>query len=108
MITTLIAQAEVTVGGQTITNPLLDSSFTSIGDVINRVLPFLYGIAGIILFFILIWGGIDMVASGGDAEKVGAGRMKITAGIIGFILLVISFLLVRILAYVFGLSNGII
>lgn len=104
----LLAQASVEIGGQKLENPLLDPKFDSLGSIISAVLPFLYGIAGIILFFILIWGGIDLVGSGGDPEKVEAGKGKITAGIIGFVLLVISFLLVRILAYVFGLSNGII
>lgn len=100
--------AGLSVGGQTITNPLLDPSLTTIGDVVNRVLPFLYGIAGIILFFVIIWGGFDVLMSGGEPEKVEGGRAKITAGIIGFVLLAVSFLLARLVSYIFGLGNGII
>lgn len=100
--------AGVSINGQRIVNPLLDPKLTSIGDIINKLLPFLYGIAAIILFLVILWGGYDFLLSQGEAEKVSSARAKITAGIIGFVLLVISYLLVRILGYIFGISGGII
>lgn len=100
--------AGVSVGGQNITNPLLNPAIQNIGDVINILLPFIYGIAGIILFALFIWGGIDIVASAGDSEKVSAGRMKITAGIIGMVLLVTAYLMATFLGSIFGLGKGII
>lgn len=117
--TTLLAQAQTgpckpgqggstTINGQTICNPLLGPNINSVADIINIILPFLYGIAGVILFLIMIWGGYDFLLSQGDPEKVEGARGKITAGIIGFVLLIISYVLVKIIAYVFGLQNGII
>jgi hypothetical protein len=105
----ILAQAGVSInGGPTIANPLLDSKLVTLGDVINRLLPFLYGLAALILFGVLLWGGYDFILSRGEPEKIGGARMKITAGIIGFVLLVISYLLVRILGYIFGIQGGII
>ncbi len=98
----------LSVGGQTISNPLLNPSIRTLGDVVNLLLPFLYGIAGVILFFVILWGGFDILLSGGDSEKVEGGRMKITSGVIGFVLLALSFLLARLVTYIFGLGNGII
>ena len=45
--------------------------------------------------------------SQGNPEKIKAGQGKITAGIIGFALLIASFLITRLIAFVFGLGGGI-
>lgn len=105
---TLIAQAGVTIDGQEIKNPYLDPSINTLGDLINLLLPFIFGIAGIILLFVIIWGGYDFLLSQGEADKVSSARSKITAGIIGIVLLFLSYLIARVLAFVFGLDQGIL
>ena len=95
-------------GSKPIVNPLLDPNLVTVGDLINKLLPFIYAIAALLLFGILLWGGYDFILSRGEPEKISAARMKITAGIIGFVLLVISYILVRILGYIFGINVGII
>jgi len=102
----LIAQ-NVTLNGISIQGPL-DSSYNSIGSIINNVVPFVISIAGILLFFILMWGGYDYIMSQGTPEKLKTANAKITAAIVGFILLVLAFLITRVIAYVFGVGEGII
>ncbi|MFW5703640.1 MAG: hypothetical protein ACOCXQ_02295 [Patescibacteria group bacterium] len=85
----------------------LDGSIGSIGDLINVVISFLLPFAAVILFLILVWGGYDFLISRGEQEKVSSARAKITAAIIGFVLLVVSYLLVNIITYIFGLDSGI-
>jgi TRAP-type C4-dicarboxylate transport system permease small subunit len=63
-------------------------------------------LAGIILFFVLMWGGFDYVTSQGAPDKLKTANAKITAGVIGFVLLVLSFLITRVIAYIFGLEQG--
>jgi hypothetical protein len=104
----VLAQATVNIQGQEIKNPLLRSDITSLGDLINIGVAFLFPLAGVILFLIVIWGGFDFLFSQGDPDKISGARMKIFSGIIGFALLVIALLLVRILMYIFGLNAGII
>ncbi len=86
----------------------LDPAFQDIGSVFTLLLPVIFSIAAIILFFILIWGGYDFMLSQGEQDKISSARSKITAGIIGFILLVISFFLVQVLSFIFGLDTGIL
>jgi len=105
MIKEVYAQG-ITVGNSTITGPLV--GFNTIGDIINKVVPFVMAIAGILLFFILMWGGIDYISSQGAPEKLKSANAKITAAVIGFVLLVLSFLITRIAAYIFGIGGGII
>ncbi|MEK7523178.1 MAG: hypothetical protein AAB569_06340, partial [Patescibacteria group bacterium] len=70
-------------------------------------LGFIMPMAGIILLFVLISGGYDYMMSQGNADKIKAGQAKITSGIIGFILLIASFLITRLIAAIFGLGGGI-
>jgi hypothetical protein len=99
--------AQLEINGTSISSPL-DSSITTVADVVNIAISFLFPLAGVILLFILIWGGYDFLLSQGDSDKIGNARAKITAGIVGFVLLVISYLLVRILTFIFGLDDGIL
>jgi hypothetical protein len=105
MIKEVFAQ-DIKVNGMSLKGPLV--GYTNIGDIINNVVPFVMTLAGIILFFVLMWGGFDYVTSQGMPEKLKTANAKITAGVVGFVLLVLSFLITRILAYVFGVGQGII
>jgi len=78
MINTVFAQ-DIKVNGMSIKGPL-DPSYTSIASIINNVVPFIMTIAGIMLFFILMWGGFDYVTSQGLPEKLKSANAKITAG----------------------------
>ena len=106
MIKTVLAQ-QIKVNGIAIQGPL-DPKFTDIASIINNVVPFVMSIAGIILFLVLMWGGFDYVTSQGAPEKLKTANAKITAGVIVFVLLVLSFLITRVLAYIFGVGQGII
>lgn len=97
---------EINVNGMRLKGPLV--GYTSIADIINNVVPFIMTMAGIILFFVLMWGGFDYVTSQGQPEKLKTANAKITAGVIGFVLLVLSFLITRVLSYIFGIGQGII
>jgi len=99
----LLAQS-LSIGGQTIEGPL--KGIDNIGSLISTILSFLLPLAGIILLFVLISGGYDFMMSQGNPEKIKAGQAKITTGIIGFILLAVSYLMVRVISSIFGLGNG--
>ncbi len=74
------------------------------GKVISRVLLFAFPMAGLILFVMLIWGGFEMLTGATDTKSQDAGKQRITAAIIGFVLLFISYWLARILEAVFGVN----
>jgi TRAP-type C4-dicarboxylate transport system permease small subunit len=102
----LLAQS-MNINGTSIQGPL-DSRINTLGDLISRVLTFLLPMAGIVLLFVLIWGGYDYMMSQGNPEKIKGAQAKITTGLIGFFLLISSYLIVRVIAAIFGLSTGIL
>jgi TRAP-type C4-dicarboxylate transport system permease small subunit len=101
----LLSQS-LNLGSQTIQGPL-DSSVDSLGKIITKGLAFIMPMAGIVLLFVLISGGYDYMMSQGNADKIKSAQAKITSGIIGFILLIASFFITRLIALIFGLGGGI-
>lgn len=93
------------IGNTQIQGPL-DESVSSLGGIITTILGFIWPLASIILLFVLIAGGYGYMMSEGNPEKIKAAQAKITSGIIGFVLLVTSYLATRLIAYIFGLSGG--
>ncbi len=89
-----------------LTGPLV--GINSLGDLINLALSFLVPLAGVILFLVIIWGGYDIMMSSGNADKVKSGQQKITAGIVGFVLLASSYFIAKLLGWIFGVGNGIL
>lgn len=90
----------------TIEGPLV--GINNLGDLVNLLLSFLVPLAGVILFLIIIWGGFDILMSNGNADKVRTGQQKITAGIIGFVLLTASYFIAKLLGFIFGVGEGVL
>ncbi len=78
---------------------------TNIGDVINAVLSFVMVIAALLVFMYLIWGGIEWITSGGDKGKTESARNKITAAILGLIVLAASYAILLIALNFIGFEN---
>lgn len=76
-----------------------------LSDIVNRVLQFILPLAGVVLLLIFISGGYDFITSEGNPEKVKKAQAKITTGIVGFFILALSYFLVRLISFLFGLED---
>lgn len=88
-------------------NPLQFSSASNDlrtpGGIISRALTgFIFPIAGIILFVQLLLGGFQML-TGATSKGMEEGKGKITAALIGFLLLFASYWMMQLLELIFGL-----
>ena len=79
--------------------------FGTLADIINKLIPLIFAIAGLILFFYLISGGFDLLLSGGDPKKAESAKGKITNAVVGFIIIFVAWWLTQILTRIFGLSG---
>ncbi len=80
------------------------STYTSISTFINLLLPLSFVIAGIILFLLLIGGGLSIIASGGNAKSVESGKNQITIAVLGFFTIFAAYWIVQIIEIVTGVK----
>lgn len=109
MMGVLLAQC-IRVSGQEICGPAKQFNGVAIStpaDLVNQIMPFVYGFSLVILLFVFIWGGFDLMTSRGDPAKLKTARAKITSGIIGVILLAVAFLITQFISRIFGLGTEI-
>lgn len=74
------------------------------GAIISRALQsFIFPIAGLILFVVLLLGGFQMLTGAASSKGIEEGKQKITAAIIGFILLFAAYWIAQLLELIFGI-----
>jgi hypothetical protein len=69
------------------------------GNFVKQLLKFGTGIGGGIAFLFLIFGSIQIILSGGNPDRVKAGREMITAAIGGLLLIIFSVFILRLIGY---------
>ena len=70
-----------------------------------NLVDFLFVIIGLIFFAMLVMAGWDYMLSSGDPKKVAAATTRLINSLIGLIITVIAFLLVRLVTNMLGLGN---
>lgn len=99
---------QVKIGDMTVDGPLNKKpegpQFTDLASIVNNAVPMLFGIAGIFLLAYILWGGFDYLTSMGDPKKAEAGKNKITAAVIGFFIIFVSFWIVQLVKYLLKIT----
>ncbi len=72
------------------------------GGIVSRLLVFSFPMAGLILFTMIVWGGGEILAGAASKKSVDAGKQRITAAIVGFLLLFSSYWIIQIVEIIFG------
>ena len=75
-----------------------------LGFLMSKLLPFVYTFAGLCLLVVLISGGLTLMTGAGDQNKVKEGYGKIQAGLIGFLIIFVSYFIVQIVELILGVS----
>lgn len=89
-------------------NPLTtaggDASLSTPGGIISKALgSFVFPIAGIILFVVLLLGGFQMLTGATNSKSLDEGKQRITAAIMGFLLLFAAYWIAQLLELIFGI-----
>lgn len=100
----------------TITNPVFkgtifdamisteDGGSIFIGMLLPRMVGLLFVVGAISFFFIFIWGAVSWILSGGDKAHVESAKGRITSALVGFILLISSYAIIRLIQSFFGIN----
>lgn len=97
LLATSVSAEEISVDGL--------GFFTDIGELINRALRFVMVIAALLVFLYLIWGGVEWITSGGDKGKTESARNKITASVIGLIVVAASYAILQLALTFLGVGS---
>jgi hypothetical protein len=86
------------------------TKFTDLGSIIGGngsrrgLLSYVYVVAGLILLLMLVSGGIGLMTSAGNPDKSKAAWGKITGGLIGFLIIFVSYFIAKIVEVLLGVS----
>lgn len=80
---------------------------SSLGDIVNSLLTYLFVFAGLALLAYLIMGGYSLMTSGGDPKKVESAKGGLTNAILGFLIIFAAYWITQIVAMVFNLNVGV-
>lgn len=84
--------------------PDFEFSGATIGDIVSKLLPYLFVMAGLLLLLYLLYGGISLMLSGGDPKAIQSAKDKITGAVIGFIIVFASFWIVELISRLLGIT----
>lgn len=77
----------------------------NLGTMLTSLLTIVMAIAALAVFIYLIWGGIEWITAGGDKGKTESARNKITAAVIGIIVLAAAYAILLLVLQILGFSS---
>lgn len=72
----------------------------NINSFTNLLIPILLTGAGIVLLVMLFRGAFKIITAGGDAEAIQSGQRLFQYAILGFVVVLLSFIIVKILGFI--------
>ncbi len=81
-------------------------NFDNFGKLVSVLLANVYILAAVLLFFLLIFGGIRVIIGAGENNpgKTEEGKKAVTAAIIGFLLIFFSYWIIQLIEVATGLK----
>lgn len=80
--------------------------YKTLGGIVSIFLKNAFIIAGILLFFLLLFGGFGIIigAGGGDPKKTAQGQQAVTSALIGFLIIFASYWIIQIIQVLTGVN----
>ena len=76
----------------------------TIGKIITDILPYVFGITGILLLIYLLIGGFQLMFAAGDPKKVQGAWGKITNAVIGFVIIFVAYWATQLIGNIFNIQ----
>lgn len=83
------------LGGKCITD-----TFSDFGSLVTALINFALAAAGLVFFFMFVWGGLRYMLARGDDKLISDARQTITNSVIGLLIVISSFVIIGIIAAV--------
>ena len=98
--------AQVDIGKNFLGSGTFLSDLGDIGKLTSNIVVAAISLSGIILLFLLIGGGIGIIAGSGsdNPEAVAKGKQAVTSALIGFIIVISAYWIVKLIEMIIGVS----
>jgi len=80
------------------------SKWENIGQIVSRLLVYIFPLAGIATFIYLLIGGFSYLTAAGNEEAVKKAQGQITNALIGFLIIFLSYWIVHLLELILGVD----
>lgn len=97
------AQGQFPPADPSFDNPLGASTFV---DFLSNLTRWLLGLVGFLAMLALVWGGIRMIISFGNEQGVEKAKEIIKWAVIGLVLVILSYAIIRIVSGFLGIKIG--
>jgi hypothetical protein len=77
----------------------------TLGNIISRLIPYIFFFAGVFLLLYLISGGFSYMFSRGDPKGIQSAQAKITNALLGFFIIFLAFWVTQLIALMLGLTT---
>ncbi len=84
------------------------ATFQCLEPLFKNLATSLFELAGVALFVFLLYGGFTYLISGGDQKKLEQAKGTITSAIIGIVIMVVAFLIVKTIGIFTGTETQIL
>ncbi len=74
------------------------------GGFFTELLAYLFPLALILLTIMTVWGGFEILAEASTKKSIESGKQRLKSAIYGFVILFVSYWIVRVLEEVFGIK----
>ncbi len=81
------------------------AQFTSLAMILNVIIPNIILVAGVLLFLMLIYMGFQYMSSDGNPDKLKKVKATLNMSLIGFGIILASYLLVKLIASLLGIGG---
>src|SRR3990167_6961117 len=101
LFSTLLAQGQINLspGGQ-----FSSLNSITIAGLISAFVILVLIVAALVFFFMLVWGGIRYITSGGDKGQTEAARNQITAALIGLVIVFAAWAIINLIQIFFNID----
>jgi len=76
----------------------------TVANIISAFIILALVVAALVFFFMLVWGGIRYITSGGDKGQTEAARGQITAALIGLVIVFAAWAIINLVNLFFGIN----
>ena len=88
-----------------ISEPVSTGNIT-LGGLVNTIVKVVFGVGILLCLVFLVFYGIKYITAGDDVKQIDGARKGITGAVIGLIVILLAFTIVKIVATFFGVNSG--